>query len=411
MLVEILLSLRLFVQSQDAAFEVLVRELGSREFATREAATKRLSASPLALPHVRRAMWAGTLEQQTRARKIEAAILAVTLPKREAELLRKARAWGEAGRLDLVAEVCSRPEFQTVERCEALFAAGNAVYATVGQREDRLRLDRDRKKRLELSPAKKKRLMPPDGDPKTAAPDVPLFAANDRSVSTSQPLFLGSARERMDAVLGGRFATLLSGGPLVARLYRDYGSVVVADGDLTLTEHNKGPTDLGGSGGASVFIVNGNIRITPDKFQLNESPGLSDCVFLAAGDVTLDSPLLSASNCRVIAGGKVKFFGSLPPTENAAEPLAPFKFFALAEVGLHAADTKGAVTVTKVDAKSPMGRAKAAAGDVVVAVDGRLPKDVAELRRLVRTGYVLGDCTLVVRRGEETKELVVRFPE
>jgi len=188
MIAAIAAGLQLYFSLQFANFGRLVGELASPEYAVREVATKRLSASPLALPPVRRIMWSGTPEQRTRARKIELAILAITLPEREVELLRRASEWSKAGRLDLVTEVCSRSEFRSKERCETLYAAGNRIYATLGDREEKeklLDLHRGRKKQIELG-TRRDRLLDIDGDPKSLAPRTPLLTSFGQSVVTSQ---------------------------------------------------------------------------------------------------------------------------------------------------------------------------------------------------------------------------------
>ena len=416
MIAAIAAGLQLYIGVQFANIGRLVGELASPEYAVREAATKHLSKSPFALPQVRRIMWSGTPEQRTRARKIELAILAVTLPKREAELLRRATEWSKAGRLDLVTEVCSRSEFRSKERCETLYDAGNRVYATLGNKEQLFDLHRGRKKQIELG-TRRDRLLDIDGDPKSLAPRTPLFTSFGQSVVASQPLFLSAARDRLDTLLDGRETTLFSNGPAVGRLYRDSASVLVVDGDVVFEEYNKDLNDVGGDVTASVVVVNGDLRYKPNRVRANELSSAYNCMFVVKGDVILESVFLRLSRCRIIAGGKVKWLdqrgsisGKPAPVENASEPLAPFKFFALAEVGLHAKDVKREVVAEKIDARSPFGKAGVQAGDVFVAVDGKPVPDVAQLRRLVRTGYVMGDCTAVVRRGEATTELVVRFP-
>ena len=419
MIAVIAASLQLYFGVQEATFGRLIGELASPEYTVREAATKRLSESPFALPQVRRIMWSGTPEQRTRARKIELAILAVTLPKREVELLRRATEWSKAGRLDLVTEVCSRSEFRSKERCETLYAAGNRVYATLGDREEKgklVELHRGRRKILELG-TRRERLLDIDGDPKSLAPRIPLLTSFGLSVVTPQPLFLSAARDRLDTLLDNGGMTLFSNGPAVGRLFHDSASVLVVDGDLTFEEHNHDLNNLGGHMSAAVVVVNGDLRFSANRVQANLSSGPSSCAFLVKGDVVIESPFLSVNRCRIIAGGKVKWLdqrgsisGKPAPVENSADPLAPFKFFALTEVGLYAKDVKREVVAEKIDAQSPFGRAGVQPGDVLVAVDGKPVPDVAQLRRLVRTGYVMGDCVVVVRRGDATAERVVRFP-
>lgn len=142
---------------------------------------------------------------------------------------------------------------------------------------------------------------------------------------------------------------------------------------------------------------------------------LNLCAIFAAGDVVIGK-FANLDRCIIRAGGRVRYARPESPDncdiqEKVANPLAPFKFFAPADVGLHAKADKTAVAVEKVDADSRFDKAGVRAGDVLLAVDGTPVVAVAELRRLVRTGYVRGDCTVKVRRGEATKELVVRFPD
>jgi len=228
---------------------------------------------------------------------------------------------------------------------------------------------------------------------------------------------LSAARDRLDALLNNGGTTLFSNGPAVGRLYSDSASVLVVDGDLSFKEHNHDLNNLGGYMTASVVVVNGDLRYAANRVRANMSSGPSDCVFLVKGNVVIESVSLRLNRCRIIAGGKAKWLdkwgsisGKPAPVEDAAVPLAPFKFFTLAEVGLHAKGVKREVVAEKIDAKSPFGKARVQPGDVFIAVDGKPVPDVAQLRRLVRTGYVMGDCTVVVRRGDAATELVVRFP-
>lgn len=97
--------------------------------------------------------------------------------------------------------------------------------------------------------------------------------------------------------------------------------------------------------------------------------------------------------------------------ENVSNPTGPYRYFELSRVGLVVGAAEGGVRVETIEAKSPLAAAGLRKGDLVTAVDGKKVGPGDSFRKQMRAAVAQGDCTLTVRRGDETKETAVRFPE
>ena len=138
---------------------------------------------------------------------------------------------------------------------------------------------------------------------------------------------------------------------------------------------------------------------------------------MAGGDIIVPDGGVVGAELRCC--GKIIFLGKSrqkqiferSTQQNNPKALDPFKFFELATVGLTAkTQSDKSISVSQVAVGSPLLKAGLAKGDVFLEVDGQAPKTEAELRRLLRTGYVRGEAKLKIRRGEATKELAAAFP-
>ncbi len=187
--------------------------------------------------------------------------------------------------------------------------------------------------------------------------------------------------------------------------------VVVCDGPFVIEPSRRGLTP---GLGISVVVANGDVRFT-------QTTSVTDCLILAAGDVHIAEGCTIAGS-TILAGGRIH----LPPKgpvrdsysirdsrleERVPNTLNPFQFVELSQVGLAVQTADGGVRVEKAEVKKPFAAAGVRKGDVVAAVDGKKVESVAGFRKQIRTAFVQGDCTLTVRRGAETKEIAVRFPD
>jgi hypothetical protein len=125
-------------------------------------------------------------------------------------------------------------------------------------------------------------------------------------------------------------------------------------------------------------------------------------------------------NCKILnstirCGGQIIANKKYRVVESSVEsslkdPLKPFRFFELNQpgMGLEVAIENGTVRVKKVADDSPF-RDHLRIGDALVSVDGKPVKTPDELRRAVRTAYVVGRGQFTRLRGGQPSEFVVRF--
>ena len=156
-------------------------------------------------------------------------------------------------------------------------------------------------------------------------------------------------------------------------------SVVVCRGNVT-----------GGMVSNSVLLVDGDIDLT------RSDDGIRNSLIRATGEVRLPKGR-NPVNCMIEA--------------HAKDATAPYKFFALSDVGLSVVDVEGGLLVTAVKADTPFGNCGLAKGDLIRAIDDAPAGHSEAFRKAVRRALVRqGDCLLTVTRGDKTHDLPVFFP-
>ena len=139
----------------------------------------------------------------------------------------------------------------------------------------------------------------------------------------------------------------------------------------------------------SVILVDGDIDLTSANY-------LRHSLIRATGEIRLPQGV-TPDGCTIEAKAK--------------DATAPYKFFALSDVGLSVTDTDAGLLVTAVKADTPFGEGGLAKGDVIRAIDDAPAGRAFEFRKLVRRALVRqGDCLVTVTRGDKTHDLPVFFP-
>lgn len=388
----------------------LARDLASPEYARRERATRRLARMPLALPELRRASLSPIPEQAVRANRILSALEADPA----SPVHRRLEEWVRLGRADLVADYARRGRTDGWSGAEAVHRVGSQCYRLAQWDHPEVDLFRFRLKsaNLDAVPHRDRAVLLGDtGQPPPDSPRAVHGCYRGGPLATEFRLLTAAVDGTLDAAFGPACGTLIATDrATLSGLGGTYAAVVVTDGDLRLKVTPAAPDShlLNVSG---AVIACGGDTLTVGAFV-----SLTDSVVFARGNVVLD-PRARLERTTILAGGTIRWDNKTPgPTpdcvlrEKVADPFVTLPFFTLAEVGLHARPGTP-VVVAKVDARSPVAWAGVKAGDTILAVDDKPVREAGELRRLVRTGYALGGFILAVRRGAETKELVVRFPE
>jgi S1-C subfamily serine protease len=147
----------------------------------------------------------------------------------------------------------------------------------------------------------------------------------------------------------------------------------------------------GGSVGASVLLVDGDIDLTGADVVRNS-------LIRASGEILAPKARIGQPvNCTIE-----------PHAKNAT---APYRFFELTDVGLSVVDDEEGMVVAEVKPGTPFGNCGLAKGDVIQAIDDAPPGHSSEFRKKVRRATVVqGDCLLTVARGAKTLDLAVYFP-
>src|SRR5262249_54562264 len=147
----------------------------------------------------------------------------------------------------------------------------------------------------------------------------------------------------------------------------------------------------GGSVFASVLLVDGDVELFDyGRFKIQDS------LIRASGEIRIPK------NAKVVNS-------TIQPY--AKNPTAPYKFFALSDVGLSLIDDEEGLVVGDVNKDTPFGNAGIAKGDIIQAIDDTRAGDSEQFRKLVRKALVAqGDCLVTVARGDKTLDLPVFFP-
>lgn len=141
----------------------------------------------------------------------------------------------------------------------------------------------------------------------------------------------------------------------------------------------------------SVLLVDGDIDLKWDG-----DGNLRNSLIRASGEIRLPKGAKPA-NCTIEA--------------HAKDATAPYKFFALSDVGLSVVDAEGGLLVTAAKADTPFGNCGLAKGDLIRAIDDAPAGHSEAFRKAVRRALVRqGDCLLTVTRGDKTHDLPVFFP-
>jgi len=179
------------------------------------------------------------------------------------------------------------------------------------------------------------------------------------------------------------------------------GTILVADGDVTLTDSTHSNT-------TSLVIATGNIKTDLGR-GVDSGLRVTGCGLVAGGSIT--SPAAShTENSHLYAGKKVALkkgeqskFGTHREGFDFRD--LGLKFFRLSEVGLEttAADE---TELKSVDAKSPFALALHR-GDLIAEVNGRKASTAAEFQRAIRAAVVVEYAAVTLKRdGKELKRLV-----
>ena len=200
---------------------------------------------------------------------------------------------------------------------------------------------------------------------------------------------------RVTGLRGSRYLVL---GPVEAARVRI--AFVAADGGIS--SKNMGPSSIT----SSVVVCHGNlvaghyvvgsVILVDGDVDLTRASDLRNNLIRATGEIRLPKGV-TPDGCTIEAGVK--------------DATAPYKFFALSDVGLSVADGDGALAVTAVKPGTPFGDCGLEKGDVVRAIDDTPAGRSEEFRKAVRRAMVRqGDCLLTVARGDKTIDLPVFFP-
>ncbi len=169
------------------------------------------------------------------------------------------------------------------------------------------------------------------------------------------------------------------------------------------------------SGPQSIVFVSGQASVTD----------IRDTILICDGDVQVDDCITTsivvaksvkcfgARNSVIAATGNITSRQAKDPTaswlENEPNPFGFIKWFTIAEVGLEVAAAKDAVKVEKLhDGKLPI-KSGLKVGDVITAVDGTKIDSPESFRRRLMRGVVNEHCTLTVKRGAMSLDVLLDF--
>ena len=396
----------------------LVRRLADPDYKTREAATAELKKRPRAVELVRKAAQADDPKAVRRAEEI----LPVMAKAIALERVPQLKAFAADRLVDCFTEALVQfPDRNSDAPWEAMTAFGYAVTREL-HKWPRQEFDLATKywpdeKFADFAKREKLRRVYAGDEP--AILDVGILfrgpwirTGPERDIA---PLVACSERFETSylkgfAYVNGRVDVSHSSGFGERALHSSVVGLIVGDGDVVF-DQTPTPEDTidHRSAGDCIIVARGNVVL----------PAHTACVIvLAGGNVTFPEGGQFFHSVR--CGGKVIRLGKNPNLRNGArvsviendpKALGPFKFFEFATVGLTAkAAFDKSLSVTELDAKSPLLQAGLAKGDAILEVDGAAPKTPEGLRKLLRSGYVRGDAKVKVRRGQETKEFAVLFP-
>jgi hypothetical protein len=179
-------------------------------------------------------------------------------------------------------------------------------------------------------------------------------------------------------------------------------SLVLATGEVIVGESMHG----------SAVICDGNLRVK----------GMEGCFVIARGDVIVDGWGLGNT---VIAGGTAAFKKPVPlPNqqtipkdrenrilEKVNTPLGFITFFELATVGVEVKVAEKGVQVAAIEMGKPFADAGGRVGDTITEVNGMKPDSAESLRRLLRDALAIGDATVKLNRDGKVETVKVSLAE
>lgn len=176
---------------------------------------------------------------------------------------------------------------------------------------------------------------------------------------------------------------------------------VLSDGDVT-----KWGSDVFQEFEYSLVIARGTVR---DEVMLQ---GRSSCVSVG-GDLRAKF-VDRATDCAVFAGGEARIGGkkeNLPAIVNSNVKENPFgvRFFETDELGVKVEDADGGARLVRVDATSPLAVHGLKVGDVVFRIDETRVPNAKEFRRELRRAAVGGNGVFWVRGDGARQTRVVHF--
>lgn len=170
----------------------------------------------------------------------------------------------------------------------------------------------------------------------------------------------------------------------------------------------------------SIILVAGPARIRGACHTILICDGDIEDAFVISGSVVIANGSVkcrSAGNSVIVAAGTItsKYKRDDPLNaqtiwiENEPNPFGFIEWFSTAEVGLEVAAAKGSVKVAKLhDGKLPF-KAGLKVGDIITAVDGTKVDSPDSFRRGLLRGVVNERCTLTVKRGDMSLDILLDF--
>ena len=140
-------------------------------------------------------------------------------------------------------------------------------------------------------------------------------------------------------------------------------------------------------------------------------------MIIARGDVHIEKPgkilcsdIISSGKVRIDEGVEISSLSKVK--EDVPNPLGFVKFFDPALIGIKVETAETGVRVKEAAKAKPFGAAGLRPGDIILALDGNVPKEPETFRRLLRPKVVENEeMVFSVRRGKDTLEIKVRVPE
>ena len=136
---------------------------------------------------------------------------------------------------------------------------------------------------------------------------------------------------------------------------------------------------------------------------------------LAGGNVHVPETCI-VRNCTIRAAGTVPVTARTSVKNSDIKEKDPkaldlVKFFEPVQAGVEADKAEGGMRVTRVTADGPFAKADVRPGDLITAVGGQPAAEPEAFRRLLRRGVAEGTTVVRIRRGDEIRDVRVRFPE